>query len=200
MQELLDLHNKHYGTNLQISDYKEFHLFSMKNPTEFQTFLIKDRINPFLILRFIHAYVKKDFRIGYLNLAYRENQGIDQDDDIIEVGPCLLQIKLTKEELFDYLIGDLGLNIKVYPPCMDGIDFFTNKPIDSKYKSSIYYEDMVGRILISEDFIIAEDKIFFKKEFDDISLDFIDQLINKDDVPYEVYRILLRCWFGEKIN
>ena len=208
MKQILNLVNKHFNKDFDISDYEKVDLFSIKNPNSFQRFLIKDRIQVFQKLHVLAKLCKDEiFFIGCEDLFY--DWYCDEEEDCIEVGPCLILTEFSREDVFNKLVSDLAIaqiDVPTYHHIFDSDIACVNK-VD---RPDGYQQSATKHVLISENFILVSDSLYVRNSkkdaealFEGLNPIFSKFIVEQKDpvgVSHDIYIDWLLKWFPGKVK
>ena len=108
LQEILKIVNRSRKRKILLKDFKSFELYS-KEPKNFEGFLIESRVWIFMRLLIIFRFFDLKFIVG--NETYRIYDVIDEegDEEVPDLGPCIVKERFKGKQLFNYLLGKLEI-------------------------------------------------------------------------------------------
>lgn len=182
-------------------------LYDLDQANEFQSFLVEERLKPFLKLKLL-SDLDTDFVIGYSSVE--QSLYDDSGENLIEIrrfGPTIIKKLFTSEQIFNYILQNLAIAVLLIK---DPASLLHPRLADKEYLQ-FGNEDMKDQTFISKNLIITNTHIFVEPEHK-ISVQnllqyhakifdrFLEKYKEKDFIPHDVYIDWLLSWFPGKIH
>ena len=157
------------GDLYDISGFEQISFWKEEVTDEFNSFLLKSRVIPFVYLKLLELLGGEEFYVGMENVTFSEHEGSQEEGNQrlirqINVTNRLCTRKFDFEEVWDNIVGNLAIAQIITDKYVDieKLEFRSNgdeklNEVDLKVNWTAEYGDL---LFIGKDFVMTQNEIF----------------------------------------